>query len=210
MSDLIVPPKVELKFPQVNFQKLVYPRIQSKVLEVMHIDLLFSLAHGIYCNRAWLFIQNRADDDLDDAQTQHAEGRTWSRILRTFFALAIQWEQPGAGSRGRCRSCPGIKEDLLTSGTWTSSWQCPSSVDMKQSAPSSSEPLWNLGNREIVLKRKVLLVNKVVGVLDNKLEWMHRRAVPQVHLPFPWQLSTWRQLYRHYTARVVSMFSRQF
>ena len=34
MTDMLVPPKVELKFLQVNFKKLVYPRLQNKVLEV--------------------------------------------------------------------------------------------------------------------------------------------------------------------------------
>ena len=32
MEDLLTPPKVEAKFPLVNFQELVYPRIMSPVL----------------------------------------------------------------------------------------------------------------------------------------------------------------------------------
>jgi hypothetical protein len=31
MQDLLVPPKVELRFPQVIFKELVYPRLQNKV-----------------------------------------------------------------------------------------------------------------------------------------------------------------------------------
>ena len=61
MSDLLVSPKVELKFPQIIFKELVYPRLPSKVLEVKQRDLLFSLIHGIYCNRARLFQQNRVE-----------------------------------------------------------------------------------------------------------------------------------------------------
>ena len=34
MKNLLIPRKVELKFPQVNFKELVYPRLQNKVLEV--------------------------------------------------------------------------------------------------------------------------------------------------------------------------------
>ena len=64
MKDLLVSPKAELKFPQVNFKELVYPRLQNKVLEVKQRDLFFSLTHGIYSNRARLFQQNRADDNL--------------------------------------------------------------------------------------------------------------------------------------------------
>ena len=29
MCDLLLPPKVELKYPQVNFQELVYPRLRN-------------------------------------------------------------------------------------------------------------------------------------------------------------------------------------
>ena len=64
MTDLLVPPKVETKFPQINFQELVYPRLQRKILEVKQRDLLFSLTHGIYRNRARLFEQNRVEDPL--------------------------------------------------------------------------------------------------------------------------------------------------
>ena len=64
MTDLLVPPKVETKFPQINFQELVYPRLQKKILEVKQRDLMFSLTHGIYRNRARLFEQNRVEDPL--------------------------------------------------------------------------------------------------------------------------------------------------
>ena len=64
MKDLLVPPKVQLKFPQVNFKELVYPRLRYKVLEVKQKDLLFSLTHGIYRNRARLYQQYRVEDDL--------------------------------------------------------------------------------------------------------------------------------------------------
>ena len=64
MTDLLIPPKVELKFPQVNFKQLVYPRIQNKVLEAKQRDLLFSLTHGIYRNRAVLFQQNRVENNI--------------------------------------------------------------------------------------------------------------------------------------------------
>ena len=60
----LTPPKVELKFPLVNFQELVYPRIKHAVLEVKQRDLLFSLVHNIYPNRQRLFQQRRTDDPL--------------------------------------------------------------------------------------------------------------------------------------------------
>jgi hypothetical protein len=45
-NNALIPRKVELKFPQVNFKELVYPRLQNKVLEVRQRDHLFSLTHG--------------------------------------------------------------------------------------------------------------------------------------------------------------------
>ena len=64
MDDLLNPPKVEMKFPLVNFQELVYPRIKHAVLEAKQRDLLFSLAHNIYPNRQRLFQQRRTGDAL--------------------------------------------------------------------------------------------------------------------------------------------------
>jgi hypothetical protein len=64
MKDLLIPPKAKLKFPQVNFKEIVYPRLRNQVLEIKHRDLLFSLTHSIYCNRERLFQQNKADDNL--------------------------------------------------------------------------------------------------------------------------------------------------
>ena len=64
MTDLLVPPKVEVKFPQVNFKKLVYPRLQKKVFEIKQRDLLFSIIHGIYQNRANFFLKNQLEDKL--------------------------------------------------------------------------------------------------------------------------------------------------
>ena len=59
---MLTPPKVEAKFPLVNFQELVYPRILNPVLEAKQKDLLFSLTHGIYRNRERLYQQNRTED----------------------------------------------------------------------------------------------------------------------------------------------------
>ena len=82
MEDMLTPPKVEAKFPLVNFQELVYPRILNPVLEVKQKDLLFSLTHGIYCNRERLQQQNITEDAF---------------CPNTFFAAVIKSGQPGSG-----------------------------------------------------------------------------------------------------------------
>ena len=64
MEDLLMPPKAEEKFPLINFQELVYPRITNAVLQAKQKDLLFSIVYGIYRNRERLHQQNRTDDAL--------------------------------------------------------------------------------------------------------------------------------------------------
>ena len=61
MTDLLVPPKAELKFPQVDF-KLVYSRVNYKVLEPKQRDVSYAIIHGLYKNRHRLFQQGRAED----------------------------------------------------------------------------------------------------------------------------------------------------
>ena len=55
MSDLLVPPKVELKFPLANFPGLVYSRMNYRVLEARQRDVSYSVIHGLYRNRDRLF-----------------------------------------------------------------------------------------------------------------------------------------------------------
>ena len=60
VEDVLPPPKVELEFPTVDFDNLVYPRLKQQVLEPGPRDTLFCLVHGLYRNRAKLRRQNRA------------------------------------------------------------------------------------------------------------------------------------------------------
>ena len=62
IEDIIPQPKVETEFPGVDFCDIVYPRLCHKVLEPAPRDLVFSVAHGIFRNRAKLFRQRRAAD----------------------------------------------------------------------------------------------------------------------------------------------------
>ena len=70
LENTATPPKVEKKFPNVDFQDLVYPRLTNPVLEAKQRDILFSLVHGIYPNRARLSMQGRANDTLSSSGVQ--------------------------------------------------------------------------------------------------------------------------------------------
>jgi len=62
MEDQAAPPDVESKYPHTDFSDLVYPRLTHHVLEAKQKDILFSLVHGIYKNRARLYNQARTND----------------------------------------------------------------------------------------------------------------------------------------------------
>jgi hypothetical protein len=59
-EDIIPPPKVEGKYPGVDFVNLVYPRLGYIILEAEQRDVLFSLVHNILPTKQRLFIQHRA------------------------------------------------------------------------------------------------------------------------------------------------------
>ena len=57
--DIIPPPKVEEKYPGVNFQELVYPRLSIKVLEAEPRDVLFCMVHNLHPTKERLFQQGK-------------------------------------------------------------------------------------------------------------------------------------------------------
>ena len=58
--DIIPGPKIEAKYPTVNFKVLFYPLLAYSILESEPTDLLFCLTHNLHPNRERLFGQNRA------------------------------------------------------------------------------------------------------------------------------------------------------
>ena len=83
IEDLLTPPKVEDKFPLVNFQELLYPRIKHPVLEVKQRDLMFS-------TETEKDYSNRREKTILFAQTNHIEGKIFSKTLSTSFVPAIK------------------------------------------------------------------------------------------------------------------------
>ena len=94
MDDMLMPPKVEVKFPLVNFRELVYPRIVNPVLEAKQKDLLFSIVHGIYRNRERLHQQNRTDDALCPNQACRREGliQDIEHIFCSCYKVRSAWQ----------------------------------------------------------------------------------------------------------------------
>ena len=61
-EDVFLPPKIEEKFPLIDFRKTVYPRLMLRILEPEARDILFCLVDGLVLNRSRMFQQNRALD----------------------------------------------------------------------------------------------------------------------------------------------------
>ena len=73
MEDMASPPKIEARHPHIDFIDVVYPRLSHPVLEAKQKDILFSIVHGIYKNRARLHAQDRCDDPLCPNPEYHEE-----------------------------------------------------------------------------------------------------------------------------------------
>ena len=171
---------MELKFPLVNFKKLVYPRLQNKVLEVKQRDLLFSLTHGIYRNRARLFQQNRAEDNL--CQNPACRRENLVHDVEHIFCLCYRVRAAWNWTRKKM-------VDFLTDQGRPPDVSNPDILLARfPNDRQEDECTFLLGtyvelvDREVVLKEKELLLDTLIGVLRTKTESARSRAVPQVQI----------------------------
>ena len=178
MTDLLSPPKVEVKFPEVNFKVLVYPRLQSKVLEVKQKDLLFCLTHNIYRNRARLFMQNRVEDNLCPYPACKREDlvQDVEHLFCNCYKVRAAWRwtkrklQELLRDQGRPPDLTNMDIILARFPKGRKDIECTLLLGT----------YIELVDREAVLKQKELLVNTVIGVLQAKTVSARSRAVPQV------------------------------
>ena len=180
MDDLLNPPKVEMKFPLVNFQELVYPRIKHAVLEAKQRDLLFSLVHNIYPNRQRLFQQRRTGDALCPNQACKRESLVQSieHIFCSCYKVRSAWQWT------RSKILELVTElgpPVIVSNTDIILAKFPSSRQ-------EVECVFILGtfvelvDREVVSGGKELLLSTLLGVVQTRMEYIRRRAVPQVQI----------------------------
>ena len=72
-KDVLLPPKIEEKYPLVDFKNVVYPRLVYRILEPESRDILFSIVHGLVHNKNRMFLQGRVQDPhcpLPECQNQ--------------------------------------------------------------------------------------------------------------------------------------------
>ena len=61
-EDVFLRPKIEEKYPDVDFQCDVYPRLNFRILEAETKDTVFCLVHSLVYNKKRMFHQGRAQD----------------------------------------------------------------------------------------------------------------------------------------------------
>ena len=158
----------------------MYPRLQRKILEVKQRDLLFSLTHGIYWNRARLFEQNRVEDPLCQNPACKRENLVddIEHIFCTCYKVRAAWNWTRRKivnyltDQGRP---PDVSNPDILLARFPISRQ-------------DDECIFLLGtyvelvDREVVLKERELLVDTLIGVLRTKTESARSRAVPQVQI----------------------------
>ena len=180
MGGLLTSLKIEAKFPSVNFQELVYPRISNPVLEAKQKDVLFSVIHGIYRNRSRLFHQNRTDDDLCPNQACRREGlvQDVEHIFCSCYKVRSAWQW----TRSK------ILELVTELGPPLAISDTDIVMAMFPTCRFEMECVFILGvymelvDREVVSRQKELLVSCLLGVLKVKVSSIRSRAVPQIQL----------------------------
>ena len=183
MKDLLIPPKVELKFPQVNF-KLVYSRMNHKVLETKQGDVCFSIVHGLFKNRDRLFQQGRADDGLCQHQACKRSGlvESMEHIVCLCYRVRTAWLW--------------LKDKVLQLLSDQGPAVAVSNTEllmlMYPKCRREAEVVFllcafmELVHREVSGKQKELMVGTVRGLLRAKVEQMSSRAAPDIHIPLGW------------------------
>ena len=178
IEDMITPPKAEDKFPLVNFQELVYPRIKHPILEAKQKDLLFSLVHNIYRNRGRLFQQGRTDDPLCPNQACRNEGlvQDIEHIFCSCYKVRTAWQWTRAK----------VLQFVTELGPPITVSNTDIILAMFPTCRREEECIFLLGNYvelvncEVISKQKELVLNMLLGCLQAKIEYVRSRAVPQI------------------------------
>ena len=184
MTDLLLPPKVEAKFPLVNFPEMVYTRMNHKILEIRQRDVSFSVIHGLYKNRERLFQQGRADDGLCANQACKRSGLVES--LEHIFCLCYRVRTAWLWLRSK------VTELLSDQGPAPVVSNIELLMLMYPKCRREAEVVFllcafmELVHREVSVKQKELMVGTVRGVIRAKVEQLSSRAAPEIHLPLGW------------------------
>ena len=184
MTDLLVAPKVELKFPLVNFPEVVYSRMNLKVLETRQRDVSYSVIHGLYKNRDRLLQQGRSDDNL--CQHRACKHSDMVETVEHIFCLCFRVRTAWLWLRAK------VMELVSDQGPAPVVSNLELLMLMYPKCRREAEVVFllcafmELVHREVSVKQKELMVGTVRGVIRAKVEQLSSRAAPEIHLPLGW------------------------
>ena len=166
---------------QNNFRpKFCWPKKCPTLLEVKQRDILFTLVHGIYKNRARLHDQDRADDSL--CPHPACRGEDLAQDIEHIFCSchlvreAWQWVRKKIMELlGRLGPPPVVSSEEII-------------LLMFPKCTQETEVMFILGNYiqlvdyDAVNKQKELREDSVLGVLEAKLQFVRTRSIPQPYI----------------------------
>ena len=174
-ADVIPPPKVEAKYPGVDFTGLVYPRLAHKILEAEPKDILFTLTHNLQPCRERLFQQRRAQDAFCPFPQCQGMVQDREHIFCSCYLVSEAW----LWVRSKLlQLLPNTLGAAATSGEDFILLKYPKDTMDK-------EVVWLIGNycdivkKMAIMKRRRLGANKVAGMLRARLLSLRERAVVQ-------------------------------
>ena len=178
VADVIPSPKVERKYPGVDFRNLVYPRLEYSILEAEPRDILFCIVHNIQPTRLRLFEQGRAQNA--SCQIPECQGR--NQNIEHLFSSCTLVNQAWLWLRTRLLRL--LPQTVGAGGTTSEDFlrlQFPRDTMDK-------EVVWLLGNycdiviKSVVGKKKRLTADRVAAMVKSRLLSIQSRAViiPQI------------------------------
>ena len=172
---MIPPPKVEAKYPRVDFIGLVYPRLAHTILEAEPKDILFSLTHNLQPCRERLFQQHRAQDAFCPLPQCQGIVQDREHLFCSCHLVSEAWLWL---RRKLLHLLPNTQGAVGTSGEDFILLKYPKDTMDK-------EMVWLIGNycdivkKTALLKRRRLGADQLAGILRARLLTLRERAVVQ-------------------------------
>ena len=174
-ADIIPPPKVEGKFPEVNFLELVYPRLNNKILEAEARDALYCMVHNLHPNRKRLHQQGRAQDPYCPLPQCQGMVQDREHLFSSCYLVSQAWLW--------------LRTKLLQLLPTTVGAMAISSEDFLllrfPKDTMEKELVWIIGNycdivlRVVIAKKRRLSADHVSSLMKSRLHPLKYRAVVQ-------------------------------
>ena len=174
-TDILSPPKVERNYPNTDFLSLVYPRLNSRILESEPKDILCMLVHNIFYTKERMFQQNRIQDPFCPLQECQGKVQDLEHIFTSCVLVAEAW----VWLRTRLLSLfPTTVGARGISSENCILLQFPKDTMDKECA-------WFIGNyceivcRMVIGKKRTLRADQLAGTLRARLQTLRGRALIQ-------------------------------